>query len=238
VTNGFSLKVKLITWWVKAFSIPPTLRTAKAGTQPDPLVGIFDFQRQLQARGIKLIVMPVPAKASIHPDKMSARAPKAPTNTQQLAENASFARFEAELRAGGVLVYNPAATLLRQRYLTGQAQFMPADTHWTPQAMTSVARDLASFINANIELPKRKPTRYTLQTAYEKNIPDLELMLNFQKTRTFSNDKALRYNEYSIIGASYGNRKLTPTFCCWAIVSPTFTRTAATGAERLDWANT
>ncbi|EKD34310.1 MAG: hypothetical protein ACD_75C02393G0002, partial [uncultured bacterium] len=41
--------------------------------QPDPVAAIVDFKTQLDRRGIKLIVMPVPVKAAIQPDKLSAR---------------------------------------------------------------------------------------------------------------------------------------------------------------------
>ena len=37
--------------------------------QPDPMIAIFQFQKQLAARGIQLIIMPVPVKPMIHPEK-------------------------------------------------------------------------------------------------------------------------------------------------------------------------
>ena len=41
--------------------------------QPDPMIAIFQFQKQLAARGIQLIVMPVPVKPMIHPEKFSSQ---------------------------------------------------------------------------------------------------------------------------------------------------------------------
>ena len=42
--------------------------------QPDPVKAIVDFRNQLAARGIDLIVMPVPMKPGIDADKFSSRA--------------------------------------------------------------------------------------------------------------------------------------------------------------------
>jgi hypothetical protein len=62
--------------------------------QPDPVVAILDFAAQLAERGIDLVVVPVPAKASIHPEKFTARyqADVAPIH------NASYGQCMAELQ--------------------------------------------------------------------------------------------------------------------------------------------
>src|SRR3954462_2013145 len=41
---------------------------AKKRDAADPIPAIVDFDRQLKARGIKLYVVPIPAKAAIYPD--------------------------------------------------------------------------------------------------------------------------------------------------------------------------
>src|SRR5947209_3142669 len=43
---------------------------AKKREAADPIPAIVDFDRQLKARGIKLYVVPIPAKAAIYPDKI------------------------------------------------------------------------------------------------------------------------------------------------------------------------
>ncbi|MBT3381849.1 MAG: hypothetical protein HN742_08950 [Lentisphaerae bacterium] len=62
--------------------------------QPDPVLAILDFQAQLTERGIRLIVMPTPAKATIHPDKMTGRYDA----SDSAVRNASFEQFLSELR--------------------------------------------------------------------------------------------------------------------------------------------
>ena len=65
----------------------------EAPPQPDPVVAILDFAAQLAERGIKLVVVPVPAKASIHPEKFTARYPPGAAPIH----NASHEQFLAEL---------------------------------------------------------------------------------------------------------------------------------------------
>lgn len=179
----------------KGFLEPEMWRKAerkKAGVQPDPLKAILDFNRQLKAHGIVLIVMPIPSKATIHPEKFGASSTQ--WKTGQLPENASFARFQNELRRAKILVYDARPTLLRAREITGQPQYFAGDTHWTPQAMTRVARDLATFIQNNVALPAKTPTRYTFLPANKTNICDLEVMLKLpQKQHIFQRQRARIY---------------------------------------------
>ncbi|MEN9470424.1 MAG: hypothetical protein RL630_2157, partial [Verrucomicrobiota bacterium] len=52
----------------------------------DPLPAILDFQAQLDKAGIELLVVPVPAKAAIYPDKLAASIPAPPATPGDLAE--------------------------------------------------------------------------------------------------------------------------------------------------------
>ena len=38
----------------------------------DPLAAVVDFHKQLQARGVELLVVPVPPKALVHPELLPA----------------------------------------------------------------------------------------------------------------------------------------------------------------------
>jgi hypothetical protein len=61
--------------------------------QPDPMIAIFQFQKQLAARGIQLIVMPVPVKPMIHPEKFSIRYEQ----FNEVLQNPSYRRLMLEL---------------------------------------------------------------------------------------------------------------------------------------------
>jgi alginate O-acetyltransferase complex protein AlgJ len=115
-------------------------RTHVDRVQPDPIRAIVDFRNQLTARGIDLIVMPVPTKPGIDADKFSARAEE----TAPL-QNASFLEFKARLESAGVLVFDPGPLLIqRKAALGGAALYLETDTHWRPETMELVAHTLAN----------------------------------------------------------------------------------------------
>ena len=105
--------------------------------QPDPVLAIVHFKRELEARRIALVVMPTPVKPMIHPEGLARRA-------RGTTRNASFGRFAAALAEAGVAVFDPADELSR-----GTAdKYLRTDTHWRPEAMETVAVRLARFIDA------------------------------------------------------------------------------------------
>jgi alginate O-acetyltransferase complex protein AlgJ len=61
--------------------------------QPDPMIAIFQIQKQLFARGIQLIVMPVPVKPMIHPEKFSTRYEQ----YNKVLQNPSYRKLKLEL---------------------------------------------------------------------------------------------------------------------------------------------
>ena len=60
-----------------------------APPQPDPIKAIVDFRDQLASRGIALIVVPVPVKPSVYPERFSARY----EGRTSVVQNPSFAAF-------------------------------------------------------------------------------------------------------------------------------------------------
>ena len=70
--------------------------------QPDPVLAILDFSVQLAERGIELVVVPVPAKASIHPERFAARY----RATTTPVHNLSYGQFLEELRTPGLFFEN------------------------------------------------------------------------------------------------------------------------------------
>ncbi len=140
--------------------------------QPDPRLAIIDFHQQLKLRNIELVVMPVPVKASIHPEKLtrSLEASAAPVH------NASFSRFLEDLETNGVMVFDPSAALLEAKS-TEDSAFLATDTHWRPEAMDHVAQTLAGFISKRITLPEVFSSPLTTEAAQVANRGDLAAML-------------------------------------------------------------
>lgn len=110
----------------------------------DPLEAIVDFQRQLARRGIELIVLPVPVKVAIHPEKLSARRVDGRDGT---LANRSWPAFAAALRENGVRLFDARPVLARYAAASGDA-YLATDTHWLPGAMAAVAGELARVIVA------------------------------------------------------------------------------------------
>lgn len=143
----------------------------QAPPAPDPRPAILDFHRQLAARGIRLILLPAPTKAMIHPEAL---APSYAGGAAGAAlHNPSFPELKAALEAAGVLVYDPAATLARRRRETGEPAFLGTDSHWSPGAVDAVARELADRIRL-LEVPFARPaTRWRRRGADVEGVGDL-----------------------------------------------------------------
>ncbi len=133
------------------FLHPQQLRERAAGhklwekaVHPDPLPAIESFAWQLADRGIRLIVLPVPARAALEPRSLSRRDASAPLANRSLGE------MMAKLSAKGILVFDARPTLSRYAREHGSA-YLATDTHWLPGAMQAVAEDMAGFIEAKVE---------------------------------------------------------------------------------------
>lgn len=135
------------------------------------LAAIIDFNRQLQARDITLIIMPTPVKPTIHPEKFSARyrASNAPIH------NPNYAAFVEALVSERVPVYDPSLLLFAAA--RQEAQYLKTDTHWKPEAMERVAQHLSAFITEQIELSADSSFVYTKTTEDTVNIGDIAKML-------------------------------------------------------------
>lgn len=117
--------------------------------QPDPVKAIVDFKKQLAARGIDLIAMPVPMKPGIDANKLSpSAAESAPL------QNSSFLEFKARLEKSGVRVFDPAPLLIQRKTASKNASlYLESDTHWRPETMEFVAQNLAATIPASGATP-------------------------------------------------------------------------------------
>jgi alginate O-acetyltransferase complex protein AlgJ len=141
--------------------------------QPDPLPAILEFRDQLAERGIELLIVPVPVKASIHPEILSRRY----AANGQAVHNPSHDDFHARLEAEGVRVFDPTPLLMDASGSTGEPQYLATDTHWTPEAVDLVARKLANAVRRMVDLSKKNRVRYTSKEASARNVGDLAEML-------------------------------------------------------------
>ncbi len=113
----------------------------ESGVRSDPRPALLDLHRQLAERGIRMLVLPVPVKAAIHPEKLTSRPVRPPIR------NASWEDFVRFLEREGIAVLDLAPALVRS-----PPQFLATDTHWTPDGMELAAKALADWIRASIPL--------------------------------------------------------------------------------------
>jgi len=111
-----------------------------------PVAALLDFQQQLAERDIDLVVLPVPGKASIYPERLDASL-----DGSVPRHNGGYARFLHQLRDGGVDVFDPTAILMDAK-AEGPA-YLDQDSHWSPSGMTRVAQGLAAHIEERVPLP-------------------------------------------------------------------------------------
>jgi hypothetical protein len=135
--------------------------------QPDPVLAIVHFKRELEARHIALVVMPTPVKPVIHPEGLA-------VGSQGTVRNASFARFTAALVQAGVAVFDPADELSRG---TGD-KYLRTDTHWRPEAMEAVAARLARFIESRWPGAPSQAPDYRVQQIEIQQTGDIVPMLD------------------------------------------------------------
>jgi len=139
---------------------------------------ITDFKKQLKDRNITLIVMPIPVKPSIHPEKFSVRHqnPNAPIH------NHAYTEFIEQLVSNGVLVYDPSSILFEASQQ--KAQYLKTDTHWKPEAMERIAKHLAEFITDRVKFVNTPTPIYTETATDVVNVGDITNMLNLSAHQT------------------------------------------------------
>lgn len=150
---------------------------ARRGTgAPGPVEAITEFHNQLAARGIQLLVVPVPVKPCIEAHRLR------PVGTPGALplHNASYAAWLETLVGRGVSVFDPGPLLQERALRTGEPQFLRTDTHWSPESMQAVAEAIALKIQPGLSLQGRQgvPLNSVQVTAHGDTVSLLGLAEN------------------------------------------------------------
>jgi alginate O-acetyltransferase complex protein AlgJ len=114
----------------------------------DPVPAILDFQQQLKARGIELVVVPVPPKAAIYPEKI------VPGFDVRTADPAPVLhRFYEELRGAGIDVLDLSAVFIQNRDHARGAVFCKTDSHWSGIGCVLAAQAIADKVRSKLSQP-------------------------------------------------------------------------------------
>jgi hypothetical protein len=143
------------------------------GPTDDPADVIADFAGQLDRRGIHLLVVPVPSKPSIAPERL--RSGLGPN----LALSVHTRRFMAELRGRNIDVVDLYSPLVRAQgeQLDRPRLYLAADTHWTGEGAHLVASLLAERVRAVAGMKAFRPERnYHRELVTVARHPDIPRM--------------------------------------------------------------
>lgn len=150
-------------------------RASKA-QNADPLPAILSFKAQLEKAGIELIMVPVPAKATIYPDMIS--------DTVTVEQGQAPARFDVSQQAfyklladKGITVIDLTPVFLEHRFDKEGYLFCQQDTHWTGRACELTANVIAEKIKDRAWLKNVKKHKYEAQPQTVEITGDLWGML-------------------------------------------------------------
>ncbi len=132
----------------------------------DCAAAVCDFKEQLAGRGIHLIVVPAPCKASIYPDKLAARAGarKVQSPTVELIRR---------LDAAGVDVVDLFDAFGRAREeCEDEALYLARDTHWSPRGAELAGRIAAERVLASGRIAAGE-TEYELRAVIAERTGDI-----------------------------------------------------------------
>ena len=139
---------------------PPTGQTRR-----DNVVrAIVKYRDQLQLRGIELLVVPVPSKASVYPDMLTRRFASRSGDFRSPTED-----LLEELERQGVRTVNLFDAFREARQTasssgSGKSYYLAHDTHWTPEGARVAARAVANSLRER-GWTSQYPFSYTTQEA-------------------------------------------------------------------------
>jgi alginate O-acetyltransferase complex protein AlgJ len=122
----------------------------------DPIPAIVDFHDQLKKRGIDLLLMPVPPKAAIYPEKI---LPDVDLHGETAAPY--LARFYDELRKHEIDVVDRSPVFLQNRANEHGPVFCKTDTHWSGLGCVLAAQTIKDKIRE--KLAGQPPKNYAAE---------------------------------------------------------------------------
>ncbi len=153
-------------------------RLSENAPQPDPRKAVLSFHKQLQQRGVQLVLMPTPVKPMIEGEHFSAMGSKG----IGLLRNPSDEPFFDEMRKEGILIFDCAKDLYEAKKKGGSRQFLETDTHWTPEGMDLAAKNLASFLR-ELGVLDKPDTAYVRKPCGMSDLGDIAIMMKLPENQ-------------------------------------------------------
>ena len=128
-------------WGPEAVTVSRSRRPEDA----DPLPAIQDFKRQLDGLGVELLLVPVPPKAVVYPEKVSG-ALTIPIPVPRL--DPAHQQFYEQLRTVGVDVLDLTDLFIAERFHPDGPLYCRTDTHWSGTGCTVAAAAIADLVRS------------------------------------------------------------------------------------------
>lgn len=142
--------------------------------EADPLPAILDFQAQCDKAGVELLLMPVPAKATIYSDYFSETIPI--VDGIPVRNDIYQQQFYKLLADNNVKVFDVTEDFLQARKI-GDRLYCQQDTHWTGRGTAVAAAAIYQAVKDRPWLQGKTRTKYQLQESTIKMTGDLNEML-------------------------------------------------------------
>lgn len=170
------------------FVVGGDLRAQPAGKDPAPT--IIAFKDYLAGIGVDFLLVPVPTKSEVFPDRLRIGVPS-PESGRALPLLDPYARkLLLELSRAGVEVVDLLPTFLaaRKRRRPGQEPlYQPQDTHWTDRGLRLAARQIAERIKRYRWYPqlRRQAVAFTRKSTRFQRYGDLHSRLASREQARF-----------------------------------------------------
>lgn len=112
----------------------------------DPLPAVLDFHKQLLGAGVELLIVPVPPKSIIYPDKLPSTVVLGAEPLPRL--DVHHQAFYELLRESGVKVLDLTPVFLSNRVHPNGPLYCQQDTHWSGIAMALAAEQIAAAVDS------------------------------------------------------------------------------------------
>lgn len=142
----------------------------------DPLVAIRDLHHQLAARGIVLVVVPVPGKPSIYPEMLAG-------SEVDLEASPTLALLDS-LRASGIAAVDIVRPLRQAKSAAAPEIYLRRDTHWSPSGVEVASRAIAAHLLGIPEVAARRDSsRYRVRDTVVERWGDVAEMTALPRRR-------------------------------------------------------
>ncbi len=123
------------------FLVQPSPLDVRSAKLDNPISAISKFREQLKAKGVELLVVIVPGKPSIYPERLTGKDATAPTfgHGKKILDSLTALGFNT------VDLYTPLWNAKADDAKLG-ALYLNDDTHWTPRGAELAAREISAKV--------------------------------------------------------------------------------------------